>query len=252
MTRKKLIAGNWKSYKTPRETKEFIEMILPEINTTEVDVLFCVPAIDIVPALQAAEGTALMIGAENMNYKDEGAYTGETAPRMLKDSGCTYVIIGHSERRQYYGETDETVNLKLLKAYEYGINPIVCVGETLAQREIDITKEWLRMQIKKAFAGIKKEDAGRTVVAYEPLWAIGTGRNASPEQAEEGCKCIRDCLAELYDTETAEKIRILYGGSVNAGNAAALFAMPDIDGGLVGGASLKPEFASIVNYKDKE
>ena len=248
MARKKLIAGNWKANRTPREAVTLINQLLPTIDREDVDVVICVPSIDIMPVLDALKGTKVMVGAENMHYKDEGAYTGETAPRMLQDAGCTHVIIGHSERRELFGETDEIVNLKLLKAYEYGLTPIVCCGETLAQRELGITRDWLRIQIKKAFAGTSAKTVQKTVIAYEPIWAIGTGRTASADQAEEGCRIIRKCIAEDFGQETADKVRILYGGSVNPANAAELFSMPDIDGGLVGGSSLKIDFADIVSY----
>ena len=214
-----------------------------------MDVVFCVPAIDIIPAMEAAKGTNINIGAENMYFEDSGAYTGEISPKMLADAGVKYVVIGHSERREYFAETDETVNKKVLKALEYGITPIICCGETLTQREQGITIDWIRQQIKIAFLNVTADQAKTTVIAYEPIWAIGTGKTATTEQAEEVCAAIRVCIGEIYDQATAEAIRIQYGGSVNAGNAAELFAQPDIDGGLVGGASLKPDFGKIVCYK---
>lgn len=249
MARRKIIAGNWKMNKTPSEAAALVNELKPLVANDEVDVVFCVPAIDIIPAMEAAKGSNIEIGAENMYFEDKGAYTGETAPNMLTDLGVKYVIIGHSERREYFAETDETVNKKVLKAFECGITPIVCCGETLKQREQGITIDWIRMQIKIAFLNVSAAQAAKAVIAYEPIWAIGTGKTATTEQAQEVCAAIRACIAEIYDKSTAESIRIQYGGSVNAGNAAELFAQPDIDGGLVGGASLKPEFGNIVNYK---
>ena len=247
--RKKIIAGNWKMNMTPSKAVALVNELKPLVANEEVDVVFCVPAIDIIPCIEAAKGSNIEIGAENMYYEESGAYTGEIAPNMLTDVGVKYVIIGHSERREYFAETDETVNKKVLKAIEHGITPIVCCGETLTQREQGITMDWIRQQIKIAFLNVTADQAKDVVIAYEPIWAIGTGKTATSAQAEEVCKGIRDCIAEIYDTDTAEAIRIQYGGSVNAGNAAELFAMPDIDGGLVGGASLKPDFGKIVCYK---
>lgn len=249
MARKKIIAGNWKMNMTPTEAVELVNTLKPLVVNEDVDVVFCVPAIDIIPVMEAAKGTNICVGAENMYYEDKGAYTGEISPAMLVDAGVKYVVIGHSERREYFAESDETVNKKVLKAFEYGITPIVCCGESLTQREQGITIDWIRQQIKIAFLNVPADKAAEAVIAYEPIWAIGTGRTATSEQAEEVCKGIRECIAEIYDTDTAEAIRIQYGGSVNAGNAAELFAMADIDGGLVGGASLKPDFGKIVNYK---
>ena len=248
MARKKIIAGNWKMNKTPSEAIALIEELKPLVANDAVDVVFCVPAIDIIPAVQAVEGTNIAIGAENLYFEEKGAYTGEIAADMLTDAGVKYVIIGHSERREYFAETDETVNKKVKKAIEHGLTPIICCGESLTQRKQGIYIEWIRMQIKIAFQDIAAADAANTVIAYEPIWAIGTGETATSDQAEEVCGAIRACIAEIYDDATAEAIRIQYGGSVNAGNAAELFSKPDIDGGLVGGASLKADFGSIVNY----
>ncbi|MCI8829375.1 MAG: triose-phosphate isomerase [Lachnospiraceae bacterium] len=247
--RKKIVAGNWKMNMTPTQAVELVNTLKPLVANDEVDVVFCVPAIDIIPAMEAAKGTNINIGAENMYFEDSGAYTGEISPKMLADAGVKYVVIGHSERREYFAETDETVNKKVLKALEYGITPIICCGETLTQREQGITIDWIRQQIKIAFLNVTADQAKTTVIAYEPIWAIGTGKTATTEQAEEVCAAIRVCIGEIYDQATAEAIRIQYGGSVNAGNAAELFAQPDIDGGLVGGASLKPDFGKIVCYK---
>lgn len=247
--RKKIIAGNWKMNKTPSEAVALVNELKPLVANDEADVVFCVPAIDIIPVMDAVKGTNIQVGAENMYYEESGAYTGEISPSMLTDVGVKYVIIGHSERREYFAETDETVNKKVLKAFEHDLTPIVCCGETLTQREQGITIDWIRQQIKVAFLNVTAEQAKKAVIAYEPIWAIGTGKTATSDQAEEVCKAIRDCIREIYDDATAEEIRIQYGGSVNAGNAAELFAKPDIDGGLVGGASLKADFGKIVNYK---
>ncbi len=249
MARKKIIAGNWKMHMTPSEAVELVNTLKPLVVTEEADVVFCVPSIDIIPAMEAAKGTNIQIGAENMYYEEKGAFTGEISPNMLTDVGVKYVIIGHSERREYFAETDETVNKKVLKAFEHGITPIICCGESLTQREQGITIDWIRQQIKIAFLNVTAEQAATAVIAYEPIWAIGTGKTATTEQAQEVCKAIRECIAEIYDEATAEAIRIQYGGSVNAATAPELFGQPDIDGGLVGGASLKPDFGKIVNYK---
>ncbi len=248
MARRKIIAGNWKMNMTPSEAVALIETLKPLVATDEADVVFCVPAIDIIPAMEAAKGSNICIGAENMYFEEKGAYTGEISPNMLVDAGVKYVIIGHSERREYFAETDETVNKKVLKAFEHGITPIICCGETLTQREQGVTIDFIRQQVKIAFLGVTAEQAATAVIAYEPIWAIGTGKVATTEQAEEVCAAIRACIAEIYDEATAEAIRIQYGGSVSAASAPELFAQPDIDGGLVGGAALKPDFGKIVNY----
>lgn len=249
MARRKIIAGNWKMNMTPSQAVELINTLKPLVVTDEADVVFCVPAIDIIPTVEAAKGSNIEIGAENMYFEEKGAYTGEIAPDMLTDAGVKYVIIGHSERREYFAETDETVNRKVLKAFEHGLTPIICCGESLTQREQGITIDWIRQQIKIAFLNVTADQAKTAVIAYEPIWAIGTGKTATTEQAQEVCAAIRACIGEIYDEATAEAIRIQYGGSVNAATAPELFAQPDIDGGLVGGASLKPDFGKIVNYK---
>ena len=249
MARRKIVAGNWKMNMTPSQAVKLIDTLKPLVASDDVDVVFCVPAIDIIPAVAAVEGSNIEIGAENMYFEEKGAYTGEIAPDMLTDAGVKYVIIGHSERREYFAETDETVNKKVLKAFEHGLTPIICCGESLTQREQGITIDWIRQQIKIAFQNVTADQAKKAVIAYEPIWAIGTGKTATSDQAQEVCGAIRACIAEVYDQATADEIRIQYGGSVNAGNAAELFAKPDIDGGLVGGASLKEEFGKIVNYK---
>lgn len=249
MARRKIIAGNWKMNMTPSEAVELINTLKPLVATEEADVVFCVPAINIIPAMEAAKGSNIQIGAENMYFEEKGAYTGEISPAMLTDAGVKYVVLGHSERREYFAETSETVNKKMLKAFEHGITPIMCCGETLTQREQGVTMDFIRQQVKVGFLGVTAEQAATAVIAYEPIWAIGTGKTATTEQAQEVCKGIRACIAEIYDDATAEKIRIQYGGSVNAATAPELFAQPDIDGGLVGGAALKPDFGKIVNYK---
>lgn len=247
--RKKIIAGNWKMNKTPSETIKLINELRPLVATKDADVVFCVPAISLVIAVEAAKGSNIEIGAENMYFEESGAYTGEIAPNMLTDIGVKYVIIGHSERREYFAETNEIVNKKVLKALEHGITPIVCCGESLTQREQGITIDWIRQQIKVAYLNVTATQAKTTVIAYEPIWAIGTGKVATSAQAQEVCAAIRACIGEIYDEATAAAIRIQYGGSVTADSAAELFSQPDIDGGLVGGASLKPDFGKIVNYK---
>ena len=249
MSRKKIIAGNWKMNMTPTEAVKLVETLKPLVANDEVDVVFCVPAIDIIPAMEAAKGSNINIGAENMYFEEKGAYTGEISPNMLVDAGVKYVSIGHSERREYFAETDETVNKKVLKAFEHGLTPIICCGESLTQREQGITIDWIRQQIKIAFLNVTADQAKTAVIAYEPIWAIGTGKVATTDQAQEVCAAIRACIGEIYDEATAEAIRIQYGGSVSASSAPELFAQADIDGGLVGGASLKPDFGAIVNYK---
>lgn len=246
--RKKMIAGNWKMNKTPGEAVTLAKELLAKCNTKESDVVFCVPAINITAVQDVLKGTSVEVGAQNIHFEDSGAYTGEISALMLADIGVKYVIIGHSERRQYFAETDETVNKKVLKAIEKKLVPIVCVGENLTQREQGITVDLVRLQTKIAMQSVTAEHAKDVVIAYEPIWAIGTGKTATSEQAEEVCRAIRQVVSEIYDSETADEIRILYGGSVSGANAAELFAMPNIDGGLVGGASLKPEFEQIVKY----
>ena len=249
MSRKKIIAGNWKMNMTPSQAVKLVEELRPLVKNDEVDVVYCVPAIDIVPVVEAVKGTNVKVGAENMYYEEKGAYTGEISPEMLVDAGVQYVIIGHSERRDYFKECDCTLNKKVKKAFEHNLTPILCCGESLEQRETGVTMDWIRLQIKSDLVGVTAEQVKSMVIAYEPIWAIGTGKTATTEQAQEVCKGIRDCIAEMYDAATAEAVRIQYGGSVNAGNAAELFAQPDIDGGLVGGASLKADFGKIVCYK---
>lgn len=243
--RRKIIAGNWKMNKTPQETVALIEELKPLVANAESEVVFCPPMVSLAAALEATKGTNIGIGAQNMYFEESGAFTGEVAPKMLVEMGVKYVILGHSERRQYFAETDETVNKKVLKALEHHLVPIVCVGETLEQREQGITEDLVRLQTKIALQGVCEKRIKEVVIAYEPIWAIGTGRTATNEQAEEVCAAIRKVLKELYG-EVAEEIRIQYGGSVKPDNAKEIFAMPNIDGGLVGGASLTKDFAGIV------
>ncbi len=246
--RKKIIAGNWKMNKNHNEAVELINTLKSGIDTDKSDVVVCVPFVDLMPVSEAIKGTNINLGAQNMHFEESGAYTGEIAPAMLKELGVKYVIIGHSERRAYFGETDEIVNKKVKKALEHNIVPILCVGETLEEREINITIELVRVQVKKAFSGISKEDAKKVVIAYEPIWAIGTGKVATKEQAEEVCAEVRKVVAEVYGQDVADIVRIQYGGSVTGDSANELFNMPNIDGGLVGGASLKEDFIKVVNY----
>ena len=249
MSRKKIIAGNWKMNMTPDEAVKLIEELKPLVKGADADVVFCVPAIDIIPALEAVKGTDIKIGAENMYFEDKGAYTGEISAPMLKSVGVEYVIIGHSERREYFAETDETVNKKVHKAFEYGIIPIVCCGESLKQREQGITIDFIRQQIKIAFQGVSEENAKKTVIAYEPIWAIGTGKTATSTQANEVISFIRNTVKELYGEAVSESIRIQYGGSVKPDNVSQIMAESDIDGALVGGASLKADdFVKLVNF----
>ncbi|MCH5255243.1 MAG: triose-phosphate isomerase [Lachnospiraceae bacterium] len=249
MARKKIVAGNWKMNMTPSQAVELVNTLKPLVVSDDVEVVYCVPAVDIVPVVEAVKGSNVTVGAENMYFEDKGAYTGEISAEMLVDAGVKYVIIGHSERRDYFKEDDALLNKKVKKALEAGLTPILCCGESLEQREMGVTMDWIRLQIKSDLQGVTAQQVASMVIAYEPIWAIGTGKTATTEQAQEVCKGIRDCIAEIYDAATADAVRIQYGGSVNAANAAELFGQPDIDGGLVGGASLKADFGKIVNYK---
>ena len=247
--RRKVIAGNWKMNMLPNETINFIEQFAPLVKDTKNEVILCVPFTDLFYALLHVQGTNIKIGAQNMHWEGKGAYTGEVSAQMLKSIGTEYVIIGHSERRQYFAETDETVNKKIKSALAVGLKPIVCVGETLEQRENGKTEEIVTNQVEKAFNNLKAEDLKNIIIAYEPIWAIGTGKTATKEEANETIAQIRKKVAEMYGQNDANEIIIQYGGSVKASNAKELFEMSDIDGGLVGGASLKPdEFSKIVNF----
>ena len=247
--RKKVIAGNWKMNMLPNEAIKFIEDLAPLVKDTNNEVVLCVPYTDLFYALLNVQETNIKIGAQNMHFEEKGAYTGEISAQMLKSINVEYVIIGHSERRQYFNETDETVNKKLKAAFANGLKPIVCVGETLEQREAGTTIDIITNQTKLALEGLTDEQVANTIIAYEPIWAIGTGRTATSEDAENSIKAIRDKIEEIYGQNVASRVIIQYGGSVKSTNAKELFEMPNIDGGLVGGASLKPdEFAKIVNY----
>ena len=245
--RKAVIAGNWKMNKTPAEAKELIAAIAPLVKDAGCEVVACTPFVDLSAAQEAAQGTNIQIGAENCHWEVSGAYTGEISAQMLTSMGVNIVIIGHSERRQYFGETDVTVQKRVRAALDAGMTVILCVGETLEQREQGITSELVAMQTKIALCGVSEEELKRVIIAYEPVWAIGTGKTATAEQANEVCHTIRECIASVYSQAAADGITIQYGGSMNAGNAAELLAQPDVDGGLIGGASLKPnDFATIV------
>ena len=246
--RKKIIAGNWKMNKLPNETISFFEEFAPLVANSESEVVICAPYTDLFYAILSAQNTNIKIGAENMHWEEKGAYTGEVSPQMLKSIGVEYVIIGHSERRQYFAETDETVNKKLLAAHNVGLRPIVCVGESLEIREAGTTQAFVSAQVEKALEGISEADLEQIVFAYEPIWAIGTGKTATPEIAEETCRDIRKTIERLYSKDAADKMRIQYGGSVKTSNIEELLAQEDIDGALIGGASLVPEdFIFMVN-----
>ncbi len=249
MARKPIIAGNWKMNMTPCETKALIEALIPLVVDAACDVVVCPPFVALPAAVELTRGTNIAVGAQNIHWAEKGAYTGEISAAMLKCVGAEYAIIGHSERRQYFGETDETVNQRAKAAIAAGITPIICVGESLAQRESGETEAVVSGQTKAALAGIAAEDVKKLVIAYEPIWAIGTGKTATKEQANETIACIRSTVETLYCPGTAEAVRIQYGGSMNPKNAAELMAMPEIDGGLIGGASLKAEdFSKVVKY----
>ena len=247
--RKTVIAGNWKMNMTPSQTAAFIRELAPKVAGADCEVVLCVPAIDIPAAVEAAKGTNISIGAENVHFKESGAYTGEISADMLKEAGVTYAIVGHSERRQYFAETDETVNLRAKAALSRGLRPIICVGETLTQRDQGITAETVSLQTKIALLGVSAEEMKQVVIAYEPVWAIGTGRTATDEQADEVCGIIRSVLAGLYGKDVADATTIQYGGSMNAKNAEGLLSKENVDGGLIGGASLKVEDFSFIVSK---
>lgn len=248
--RKKVIAGNWKMNKLPNEAIEFIERLTPLVKETESEIILCVPYTDLFYALLTAQGTNIKIGAQNMHFEEKGAYTGEISGSMLKSIGVEYVIIGHSERRAYFAETDENVNKKIKTALKNELKPIMCVGETLKQREEGNTNAVITTQTRLALEGLSLEEVEKVIVAYEPIWAIGTGKTATAEDANNAIKAIREEIASNYGQEVASRVIILYGGSVKSSNSKELFTMSDIDGGLVGGSSLEAEeFSKIVNYK---
>ncbi|MBC5736920.1 MULTISPECIES: triose-phosphate isomerase [Oscillospiraceae] len=252
--RKTIIAGNWKMNKTLSETRAYAEEIKPMLGKPKwCEVVLCVPYVNIPAAVRLFKESRIAIGAENCHYESTGAYTGEVSAEMLKELGVKYVIIGHSERRAYYNETDFTVNKKVHAALEAGLYPIVCVGESLEQRELDVTMELIAYQVKAALAGVPADKMRHVVIAYEPIWAIGTGKTATAEQAGEVCEGIRAVVRKLYGARVARAVTIQYGGSMNAKNAAELLAQPDVDGGLIGGAALKPaDFTTIVNAANQE
>ena len=247
--RRKVIAGNWKMNKTPIEVVSFMETFPELVKDAEAEVILCAPYIDVMVLMKLADDTNIKVGVQNMHYEESGAYTGEVSPKMLRDIGVDYVIIGHSERRAYYNETDESVNKKLKAAFNYNLKPILCVGETLEQREEGITKDLITTQTRLALEGLSNEQVKKAIIAYEPIWAIGTGKTATSLEANEAIKWIRDEIRAIYGDEVADEVILQYGGSVKSSNAKELFEMSDIDGGLVGGASLDPtEFSKIVNY----
>ena len=245
-TRKAVIAGNWKMNNTPKQAAALINEMKPLVAGADCDVVLCVPFIDIPAAVEAAAGSNIKIGAENVHFKESGAYTGEISAQMLTEAGVEYVVIGHSERRQYFGETDQTVNLRTLAALNAGLTAIVCVGETLEQRELGYTETLLKFQTKMALTNVTKEQLKNVIIAYEPVWAIGTGVTATADQADEGNGFVREAIAEVYGKEVAETVTIQYGGSMNAKNADELVAKVNVDGGLIGGASLKAEDFSVI------
>lgn len=250
--RKAIIAGNWKMNKTPKEAKELLNAITPLVKDAGCEVIACVPYVDLATALEATEGTNVKIGAENCHWAESGAFTGEISTGMLKEMGVEYVVLGHSERRQYFGETDETVNKRTKAALAAGLKPIVCVGELLWERECDITEEVIARQIKLDLFDVTEEELKNVVIAYEPVWAIGTGKTATADQAEEVCAFIRATIAKLYNQAAADAVTIQYGGSMNDGNADELLSKTNVDGGLIGGASLVDEkFAAIVKAASK-
>ena len=252
--RKTIIAGNWKMNKTATETRQFAEELKTMLPKTKwCDVVVCVPSVNISTAIKAFKDMRVAIGAENVYYEKSGAFTGEVSADMLKDLGVKYVIVGHSERRQYFGETDSIVNKKVLAVLEAGMSPIICVGESLEQRETGVTTEWIALQVKSALAGVPAEKMRKCVIAYEPIWAIGTGRTATAEQAAEVCSAIRATIRSLYGARVARSVTIQYGGSMKPDNAAELLAQGDVDGGLIGGAALKPDqFVAIINAANQE
>ena len=251
--RKAIIAGNWKMNKNASEAAVLVDELIPAVKDATCEVVICTPFTDLVTAVAKTKGTNIHVGAENVHFEKSGAFTGEISADMLVDLGVEYVIVGHSERRQYFAETDQTVNKRTLAALNAGLTPIMCCGESLEQRQSGITTEWITMQIKLGLAGVPEDKIRKVIIAYEPIWAIGTGLTATPDQAEEVCENIRTVVRKLYSSKNARAISILYGGSMNDKNAFELLAQPDIDGGLIGGASLKPaDFAAIIAASNQE
>ena len=247
--RKPIIAGNWKMNMTPSQAKELVNELKPLVQDAKCDVVICPPYVDLALAAELIKGSNIRLGAQNIHWAEKGAFTGEVSANMLKELGVEFAIIGHSERRQYFGETDETVNARAKAAIAAGITPIICVGESLEERENGKTEEKVKAQVEKGLEGIAAEDVAKLVIAYEPIWAIGTGKTATDEQANETIGVIRETVAAIFGTDTAEALRIQYGGSMNPKNVKGLMAMPEIDGGLIGGASLKAvDFSQVVNY----
>ena len=247
--RKPIIAGNWKMNMAPSEAKELITALIPKVADANCDVVICPPYVDLALAVELTAGSNIKVGSQNIHWAEKGAFTGEISAKMLKEVGVEYAIIGHSERRQYFGETDETVNQRAKAAIAAGITPIICVGESLEERESGKTEELVKAQVEKGLEGIAAEDVAKLVIAYEPIWAIGTGKTATDEQANETIGVIRNTVAAIFGTDTAAALRIQYGGSMNPKNVKGLMAMPEIDGGLIGGASLKAvDFSQVVNY----
>lgn len=245
--RKAIIAGNWKMNKTATEAAKLVDELIPAVKDASCEVVICTPYTDLVTAVEKTKGTNIHVGAENVHFEKSGAFTGEISADMLVDLGVEYVIVGHSERRQYHGEDDLLINAKTHALIEHGINPIICVGESLEQREMELTMAHINYQVRAALSGVDAASLRRCVIAYEPIWAIGTGKTATSEQAEEVCREIRAIIRDMYGARAARGVSILYGGSMNAKNAAELLAQPDVDGGLIGGASLKPnDFATII------
>ena len=247
-----IIAGNWKMNMNPEQTAEFVKSVKDKLpKATEVEAVIAAPAVDLPALLENAKGSELKVAAENCYFEDEGAFTGETSPKVLKEMGVDYVIIGHSERRDYFHETDEDINKKAHAIFNNGMTPIVCCGESLETREAGKAEEWVEAQVKAALKDLTAEQVANLVIAYEPIWAIGTGKTATSDQAEEICAVVRKTVADLYDQDVADKVRIQYGGSVKPANVKELMAKPNIDGGLVGGASLVPEsYLELVNFND--
>lgn len=248
--RKRTVAANWKMNVTPKEAKELLKELLPLIQDTKIETILCVPFVTIQTVLELVAGTNIKVGAENMYYEDRGAYTGEISPLMLKEMGVSHVILGHSERRKYFGETNEIINKKILKALEHGMVPMACCGESLEIRGDGLAKQYIHRQVMEMLQGVKAEDVSNCIFSYEPIWAIGTGIGATREQAAEGCMEIRRCIEGMYGKEISENVTILYGGSVNPSNAESIFQIEDIDGGLLGTASLNTDFAKVIKIRE--